>query len=271
MLSAQLGDLVALSVEEIAKTGMVADVLKILHAKSAVSEYGTGVIRSLVESGGEIKDIVSELMFVLLPSLYPLILTRTSIPTAASFTALSSQILTQVLDYYLGTGSSYLLTLYNLAHDNTSLSDVGLTQYFLEGARLSAGTTPISLVSGKSSIKMSNDQTIPPNSRVIINTGFPFQDVFQANELKLDRSLSSYLLYDLSPDMDVSILAMVTVFKVIVGLKGLGRVKGSAPGGGWYKGGESQGDLKVVDGMYMTPDQTSYSAVPTGLKVQWEG
>merc|ERR1711939_779238 len=75
--------------------------------------------------------------------------------------------------------------------------------------------------------------------------------------------------------MDASLTAMTAMFKTVFGLKGFRRVVGSAPGGAWYRGGESQGELKKVPGpygstMYMTPDQTSFFPFPTTMKVQWD-
>ncbi|RAL61721.1 hypothetical protein DID88_002789 [Monilinia fructigena] len=61
------------------------------------------------------------------------------LPTSAAMTANQSQLLSQVLDYYLSpAGNSHLPQLYNLAHENTKEADDSLLRYFLEAARIHA-------------------------------------------------------------------------------------------------------------------------------------
>lgn len=204
-------------------------------------------------------------------------------------TANQSQVFTQALDYYLGDGSKYLPELYKLSKANTKEADELITRYFLEGARLratvglfrdfkptSAATTKVDIPDGSSTT------TVPANARILVDLKAANQDPAafpDPTTVLLDRPLDSYLIYGWGPHqcvgMDASITAMTAMFKTVFGLKGLRRVVGSAPGGGWYTGGESQGDLKTVPGphgmtMYMTPEQTSFFPFPTTMKVQWD-
>lgn len=204
-------------------------------------------------------------------------------------TANQSQVFTQALDYYLGDGAKYIPELYKLSKANTKEADDLIMRYFMEGARLCAtvglyrdykpspSSPPnISLPDGASTL------IIPTNSRVLVSlilasrdaTAFPDPDT-----VRLDRPLDSYLHYGYGPHqcagMDASITAMTAMFKAVFGLKGLRRVQGSAPGGAWYRGGESQGELKKIPGpagmtVYMTPDQSSFWPFPTTMKVQWD-
>ncbi|KAH6707569.1 9,12-octadecadienoate 8-hydroperoxide 8R-isomerase [Leptodontidium sp. MPI-SDFR-AT-0119] len=273
ILAQQLGDLILLNAEAISATGFLADVLAKLHQHTALTDYGTHMIQRMLDSKIPIKDVVWSHI----------------LPTAASMTANQSQVFTQALDYYLGDGSKYLPELYKLSKANTKEADELITRYFLEGARLratvglfrdfkptSAATTKVDIPDGSSTT------TVPANARILVDLKAANQDPAafpDPTTVLLDRPLDSYLIYGWGPHqcvgMDASITAMTAMFKTVFGLKGLRRVVGSAPGGGWYSGGESQGDLKTVPGphgmtMYMTPEQTSFFPFPTTMKVQWD-
>ncbi|KAK2624026.1 hypothetical protein QTJ16_006660 [Diplocarpon rosae] len=273
MLAQQLGELILLNAEAVSATGFIADVLAKLHQTDALTEYGTHMIQRLLENNVPIKDVVWTHI----------------LPTAASMTANQSQIFSQSLDYYLGDGVQYIPELYKLSKVNTKKADDMILRYFLEGARLRAtvglfrdfkptspGTTSVEIVDGSDTI------IVPAGRRVFVDIIAASQDPAafpNPTSVRLDRELSSYLQYGYGPHqcigMDASLTAMTAMFKTVFGLKNLRRVQGSAPGGTWYKGGESQGELKKLPGpygmtLYMTPDQSSIFPFPTTMKVQWD-
>ncbi|PBP23131.1 heme peroxidase [Diplocarpon rosae] len=273
MLAQQLGELILLNAEAVSATGFIADVLAKLHQTDALTEYGTHMIQRLLENNVPIKDVVWTHV----------------LPTAASMTANQSQIFSQSLDYYLGDGVQYIPELYKLSKVNTKKADDMILRYFLEGARLRAtvglfrdfkptspGTTSVEIVDGSDTI------IVPAGRRVFVDIIAASQDPAafpNPTSVRLDRELSSYLQYGYGPHqcigMDASLTAMTAMFKTVFGLKNLRRVQGSAPGGTWYKGGESQGELKKLPGpygmtLYMTPDQSSIFPFPTTMKVQWD-
>jgi len=204
-------------------------------------------------------------------------------------TANQSQVFSEALDYYLGDGAEYIPKIYKLCKANNKEADDLITRYFLEGARLRATlglfrdfrpaiptTTKVDIADGSSTT------TVPAKGRVLVDIKAASQDASafpDPTSVRLDRPLESYLTYGYGPHqcvgMDASLTAMTAMFKTVFGLKGFRRVVGSAPGGAWYRGGESQGELKKVPGpygstMYMTPDQTSFFPFPTTMKVQWD-
>ena len=58
LLAQQLGDLVLLNAEAISATGFLADVLAKLHQHTALTDYGTHMIRRMLDSKIPIKDVV---------------------------------------------------------------------------------------------------------------------------------------------------------------------------------------------------------------------
>ncbi|KUJ17681.1 heme peroxidase [Mollisia scopiformis] len=111
MLGKQMGELVLLNAQAISSSGLIADVLASLHKSSGLTEYGTHLIKTLVESKIPVKDVVFSHL----------------LPTAASITATHSQTFSQAFDYYLGAGASHLPKLYQLAQMNTKEADDTLT------------------------------------------------------------------------------------------------------------------------------------------------
>ncbi|CZT05989.1 related to Psi-producing oxygenase A [Rhynchosporium agropyri] len=272
ILAQQLGDLVLLNAEAISATGFLADVLAKLHQRTALTDYGTHMIQRMLDGKIPIKDVVWSHI----------------IPTAASMTANQSQIFSQSLDFYLGDGAKYIPELYKLSKTDTKDADDRLTKYFLEGARLRSTDSlirdfkPATTISKVEILDGPSTITIGVNARIQLDIESAHRDPAafpDPSSVRLDRPLDSYLIYGYGPHqcvgMDVSLTAMTAMFKTVFGLKGLRRVVGSAPGGGWYSGGESQGELKTVPGpngstLYMTPDQTSFFPFPTTMKVQWD-
>jgi hypothetical protein len=106
-LTKQLGNLVLFNVEVVSKAGIVAEIASKIHGRTELTEYGIHMIQRLLESGQNVKDVVwTNLM-----------------PTAASMVANQCQLLSQVLDYYLGDGAKYLKELNKLAKLDTAEAD----------------------------------------------------------------------------------------------------------------------------------------------------
>jgi linoleate 8R-lipoxygenase / 9,12-octadecadienoate 8-hydroperoxide 8R-isomerase len=103
MLTQQLGQLVLFNVEAVSKAGVIADIVSKIHQRTELTDYGIHMIQRLLESGQSVKDVVwTNLM-----------------PTAASMVANQCQLLSQVLDYYLGDGAKHLKELNRLAKLDT--------------------------------------------------------------------------------------------------------------------------------------------------------
>ncbi|KAB8303656.1 hypothetical protein EYC80_005050 [Monilinia laxa] len=84
------------------------------------------------------------------------------LPTSAAMTANQSQLLSQVLEYYLSpAGNSHLPQLHNLAHENTKEADDLLLRYFLEAARIHASVSVFRIYSPP------NPQAQPPKPSAI--------------------------------------------------------------------------------------------------------
>jgi linoleate 8R-lipoxygenase / 9,12-octadecadienoate 8-hydroperoxide 8R-isomerase len=119
-LTQQLGQLVELNVQYIARTGAIATILGRLHASNAMTDYGLYMIRRLLESGMPVKDIVW----------------TNILPTAGGMVANQSQLFSQCLDYYLGEGQMHLPAIRKLAQQDTPEAFDKLLHYFLEGGRI---------------------------------------------------------------------------------------------------------------------------------------
>ncbi|KAI3396982.1 hypothetical protein diail_11382 [Diaporthe ilicicola] len=101
--------------------------------------------------------------------------------------------------------------------------------------------------------------------------------------VRLDRPIKNYIHFGWGPHLclgqDMSIIGLAVVFKKIVGLKNLRRSPGrsgeikSFPVAFWN--GQVGGERNIDAGWtglrtYMTPDQSSFSPLPSTLKIQWD-
>lgn len=129
--------------------------------------------------------------------------------------------------------------------------------------------------------------TISPMQRVIIDLVTASHDPMgfkDPEKLLLDRPLTSYLSwgsgYHRCLGEGITRVALAATFKVIVGLPGLSRAPG--PRGECrsmeFKEWRGQHGRKAVEGggeewtglrVYLSPDQSSFSPVPTGMRVRW--
>ncbi|KAF8852536.1 heme peroxidase [Acephala macrosclerotiorum] len=260
MLLKQMGELVLLNAEAISSSGLIADVLASLHKPSGgLTEYGTHLIQTLVNSKVPVKDVVFSHL----------------LPAAATLTTTQSQLFSQAFDYYLGAGASHLPKLYQLAQTNTKEADDTLTHYFLEGARLTT-TTRLTRLSPKGRTTILDLSTASLDANAYPDPG----------SLDLKRPVSSYLLFGDKTFQDLSLVAMTAMFKTVFSLKGLQRVVSSlggysGRGGGWV--GWSQGEIKsvtvgegtgVVEGglgkVFLSEDWRGFVVAPTTMKVQFD-
>jgi hypothetical protein len=85
-LTAQLGSLIMMNVQFVAKGGLLAEIVQKLHAPTGqLSEYGVHMIQRLLDGGMSIEEVVWTNL----------------VPTAASMVANQAQLFAQVLDFYL--------------------------------------------------------------------------------------------------------------------------------------------------------------------------
>ncbi|KAI1853021.1 hypothetical protein JX265_012777 [Neoarthrinium moseri] len=267
----------------------------------SLPSYGKQLLSRMMEKGKAIEECVA----------------GTVMPISAAGTTIMSGLLSQCLDYYLGSGSEHLPDLYKLSHDDSEEADEKLLRYMLEGIRL-RGTVVVarqvhSLASTQSirddvpCLANPSDPTGPapvpnpnrasslrtykivPTQRAIIDLVTASHDAlaFPSPEtVSLDRPLSSYLPWGAGSHKclgdGITRVALAAAFKVIVGLPGLRRTPG--PRGESrsveFKEWRGQAGRKAVEGggeewsglrVYLAPDQSRFSPVPTGMRVRWSG
>ncbi|KAK3377487.1 linoleate diol synthase precursor [Podospora didyma] len=227
---------------------------------------------------------------------------------ACAGTGNQTQLLSQCLDYYLGTkgGETHLPELYRLANLHTKEADDTLMKYMLEGCRL-RGTVALyrdvvtdQTLTDYAPCKASSNgfRPIPvekPEVKTLhLKAGTRlFVDVTTASHdpaafpdlesVRLDRPLDSYLHYGWGPHQclgaQMSRVMMTGIFKAVVGRKGLQRVAGPR---GELKSflatvwngqvGREAGHVAEWSGLraYMTADQRAYWPIPTTLRVRYE-
>ena len=111
---------------------------------------------------------------------------------------------------------------------------------------------------------------LPKGHRLLVNMVKASMDptVFpEPEKVKTDRPIDSYIHYGWGPHqcagLDASQLALSTMFKMVMQLKGLRR----APG--------LQGEVKKIPAdygytIYMLPDWSGFYPIPTTMKIQWD-
>jgi hypothetical protein len=126
-------------------------------------------------------------------------------------------------------------------------------------------------------------------TRVLLNLSTASHDptIFPDPEtVKLDRPLDSYIHYGWGSHqcigMEASRAALTAMFKVVVGLKGLRRAPGprgvikGIPAKVWN--GQVGNEMGMKDGedelaglkVYMSADQSSFSPLPSTMRVRWD-
>ncbi|KAK1757044.1 heme peroxidase [Echria macrotheca] len=302
-LAEQLGALITVK----AKAGTLADIAdkigQAVHgvgngattAEPTLKSFGSHLVQHIVDfSGGSVEKAVwGSIVMVICAGV-----------------ANQTQLLSQCLDYYLGTGAKHLPELYRLATLDTKEADETLMKYMLEGSRL-RGTVALYR-------DLATDQTITDHAPCQPNPAFPdfleplpktttsvepktftlkagtrvFVDLTTASHdpaafpdpetVKLDRPLESYVHYGWGPHQclgkEASRVMMTAIFKGVVGRKGLRRVDGprgqlkSFPADVWGgQVGRNQGPHEWTGlRAYMTPDEKSYWPLPTTMRVRYE-
>ncbi|KAK1671336.1 linoleate diol synthase [Colletotrichum godetiae] len=305
-----LGKLMGLVCQTISKAGLITDIVaKIREGEASLPTFGNHLIERLLADGKDIDEVVW----------------GTIMPVVTANVTNQSQVMALCIDYYLGEGHDHLKTLYKLAHENTPEADEKLMKYMLEGCRLrgtvavyrEAVTTQV-ITDYAPCLLDPNDPTsrtpkvnddidgtkyevkIPKGTKVLCNLMTAGRDptIFEApNEVRLDRPLESYVHYGLGPHWcagkEISRVAQTSLFKEIVGLKGLrradkqsggnggrGKLK-NMPAGAWngqvgLPVGSNQNGASKKDepwlGLrtFMTADQSSYWPVPTTMRIEWD-
>ncbi|KAL7621351.1 hypothetical protein AAE478_008672 [Parahypoxylon ruwenzoriense] len=211
----------------------------------SLPHYGKHLLARMMEKGKTVEEAVC----------------KTVMPTSAAGATIMSGLLSQCMDYFLGTGSSHLPELYRLAHENTDEADDKLLRYMLEGARLRGTVVLARYVSANSATQHVTDDSpclpsptdptgpspIPNPSRASstrtysLPAGQPVTlDLVTASHdsvafpdpesLRLDRPLSSYLSWGMGPHTclgePMTRVALATTFKQLVALPGLRRAPG---------------------------------------------
>ncbi|OTA95381.1 hypothetical protein M434DRAFT_20259 [Hypoxylon sp. CO27-5] len=288
-LALGLEQLVRLEAEKDATTGWVANVAARLGLKSnvnntsshdgkdgsqdwpALPHYGRQLLSRMMEKGKTIEECVA----------------GTVMPISAAGATIMSGLLSQCLDYFLGTGNEHLPEMYRLAREDTAEADETLMHYMLEGIRLRgtvvvaryvSPTRPMQTVkddlpclydpndpSGPSPIpnpesdRASSNRTynLLPTQRAIIDLVTASHDsrAFPDPEsVRLDRPLSSYLPWGDGPHKclgeGITRVALAAAFKVLLRLPNLHRAPG--PRGGLksmeFKEWRGQAGRKAVEG-----------------------
>ncbi|KAI1803769.1 linoleate diol synthase precursor [Daldinia bambusicola] len=326
-LALGLEQLVRLEAEADAKTGWVAGVAARLGFGSSAAgkggsngstsssgedewpglpHYGRELLARMMEKGKRVEECVA----------------GTVMPICAAGATIMSGLLSQCLDYFLGTGSEHLPELHRLAREDTPEADDKLLHYLLEGIRLrgtvvlarvvpqSSPSQPIvddtpclsspSNPSGPSPIpnppssrpSSVRTYTLLPTQRAIIDLVTASHDAlaFPSPEtLRLDRPVSSYLPWGVGAHQHKCLgegltrVALAAAFKAFLReMPGLRRAPG--PRGECasreFKEWRGQVGRKAVEGggeewtglrVYLTPDMSAYSPVPTSMRVRWDG
>ncbi|KAI1392148.1 linoleate diol synthase precursor [Hypoxylon trugodes] len=264
--------------------------------------YGRQLLSRMIEKGRTIEDCIA----------------GTVMPICAAGATIMSGLLSQCLDYFLGTGSQHLPELYRLAQENTPEADEILMHYMLEGIRLRGTVVVARTISPTSPAQKITDDTpclanpsdptnpspipnpspsreasartytLTPNQRAIIDLVTASHDFLSFPDpevLRLDRPLSTYLAWGLGPHKclgeNITRVALLASFKIIIGLSGLKRApgprgeckslefkewRGQAGRSAVKGGGEEWTGLRA----YMTPDQSAFAPVPTTMRVRWD-
>ncbi|KAF7942750.1 uncharacterized protein EAE97_006204 [Botrytis byssoidea] len=238
-------------------------------ARLALKGYGKSMLQRFVDKGKKAGWGVERVVW------------EQILPTSAAMTANQSQLLSQVLDYYLSdAGSSHLPKLYTIAHETSNESDDLLLHYFLEAARLRGTVALFRLYSPSQTPSQTTTTSHAPGTVVLLNLPLAHHDpvAFPNPEtVVLDRNLDSYLMFGHGPHeclgRDIALAGMVRVFRIIVGLKNLRLDAGSSGYSRKSTGGESRG-MKTVEtefGMaYLDDELATLGPFPKGLRVCWD-
>ncbi|KAK3374288.1 linoleate diol synthase precursor [Lasiosphaeria ovina] len=240
----QLGSLIAVG----AKAGRLGDLARKVEgavyaspSELSLPSFGSALVARFIEhEAGSVEDAVWGSMIMVV----------------CSGVATQTQMLSQCLDYYLGTGAAHLPELHRLANLNTKEADQALTKYMLEGSRLRGPAALFCNVETDQTITdyapckpdpqdptllnpVPNENpepttlTLKAGSRVFVDLTAASHDADafpDPEQVRLDRPLDAYLHYGIGPHQclgrEMSRVMMTAVFKAVVGLPGLRRAGG---------------------------------------------
>ncbi|KAI0138209.1 linoleate diol synthase precursor [Hypoxylon sp. NC0597] len=264
-LALGLEQLVRLEAETDARTGWVANVAARLGFRPKANKtdshdgkddsqdwpvlphYGRQLLSRMMEKGKTIEECVA----------------GTVMPISAAGATIMSGLLSQCLDYFLGTGNEHLPEMYRLAREDTAEADESLMHYMLEGIRL-RGTVVVARYVSPTSTTQTVEDDVPclynpddpsgpspipnpesdrassnrtyklvPTQRAIIDLVTASHDSHafpDPESLRLDRPLSSYLPWGGGPHKclgeGITRVALAAAFKVLLRLPNLHRAPG---------------------------------------------
>ncbi|KAI9647411.1 hypothetical protein NHQ30_003796 [Ciborinia camelliae] len=194
------------------------------------------------------------------------------LPTSTAGVANQSQLLSQVLDYYLSdAGKSHLPQLYTLAHESTKEADDLLLRYFLEAARIHGSVAVFRIYDPPQSRTETSTPTAitppkpTPGTIALLNLPSAHLDakMFPSpQDVDLERRMESYLMFGWGRHScigrDAGLAGMVRVFKSIVGLGNLR-----------FEAGMKTVETEVGMG-YLDGEWGAVGPFPTGLRVVWD-
>jgi len=224
-----IGKLIELNIKSVTTTSLTSMFFDNKRAnETALSQYGTHMIRYLHETGMSPHDIAFNQI----------------LPTIIIMTPNQSQAFTQVLDYYLSPdGIKYLPTIQQWSQIDSPESDANLLAYINEALRLSS-TSGTSRQAQVHHTFQDNDKqtTVQPDDIIFANfvEANKQPDIFpEPHEVRLDRPLDSYIHHDIHEhmpllDKETSSLGLIAMLRTVGKLTNLRR----APG--------PQGELKKV-------------------------
>ncbi|ESZ96233.1 hypothetical protein SBOR_3391 [Sclerotinia borealis F-4128] len=254
----------------------------------ALKVYGREMVERFVEGGKKVGWGVERVVW------------EQILPTSAAMTANQSQLLSQVLDYYLSdAGKSHLPQLYTLAHENTKEADDVLLRYFLEAARIHGTVavfraydppqtaTPSSTISLGTSSHQSTPHIVfqppsqnPSQTQIPTTTTFPHPSpgtiallnlplahldpsIFpEPEKIDLKRDMAGYLMFGAGRHACIG---------RDVGVKGMVRVFREIVG---LRGLRLEGGIKTVEtevgSAYLDGSWGVVGPFPMGLRVVWD-
>jgi linoleate 8R-lipoxygenase / 9,12-octadecadienoate 8-hydroperoxide 8R-isomerase len=214
-----LGELVQANVSEIAVGGVFSHLMAaIFPDKTPLKDYGVHLIKRLIKSGMDVKELVWGHI----------------LGTMGGLTANQGQIFAQTLDYFLNEGKEHLPAIKELAESESPVAFEKLMHYVLEGARLSGEPGVYRLVTKACELK-DGDRTLKlqPGDKVLLNlpaasrdsAGFPDPD-----KVHIGRPLEAYLSLGDGTHQTlgegITRVALTAMFKVIGKLDNLRPAKG---------------------------------------------
>ncbi|KAF8856230.1 linoleate diol synthase [Acephala macrosclerotiorum] len=274
-LAQQLGQLVMANAEVVSKTNYVSGFFSRFTkpvkpaTKLSLPSYGNQLIQRLLEKGKSVEESVW----------------GTIMPMTTTVVATHTQAMSQCLDYYLGEGKEHLPELYRLSHLGTKEASELLMLYHRPNHHRYPPSILLNCPTHHQNPHPQSWNPPPPKPPTASQdpTIFP-----SPSTVRLDRPLESYIHYGWGPHqclgMEASRAALTAMFKSIVGLKGLRRAPGprgcvkSMPAKLWSGqvgnavGGDEGQDENGLEGLkvYMTADQSSFSPLPSTMRVRWD-